>query len=367
VTFLEETKHDAGDYDARYARHFSLPGIGRDGQQKLQSARVLIVGVGGLGSPIALYLAAAGVGHIALIDDDKISLANLQRQILYSTSQVSQSKVDVAQKRLLELNPELQIEAIHDRITAKNAEQLVGRYDLIVDGSDNFSSRYVVNEACVRAKKPLVFGAIYRFDGQVSVFGLANSPCYRCLYPEAPQAEAVPGCSEAGVLGVLPGVVGTLMATEVLKIILGIGKSLSGQVLIYDALGADFRRMKISRRQDCQTCGDHAYAKLSVEITDSTPATTIGAEELKNLLMGTKPPILIDVRSEDEFLSRHLPGSLNIPLAQLSKNLDRIPQGSQVIVVCQSGKRSARAVEILRASDRQDIHHLDGGLETYGL
>lgn len=352
------------DQQQRYARHLILPQVGVSGQKKLQKARVLVIGAGGLGSPIALYLAAAGVGCIGLMDDDQVSLANLQRQILYTTEDVSKNKVATAQKRLFELNPTIEIKAIHERLTKENAAECVSAYDIIVDGSDNFSTRYIANEACIVAKKPLVFGAIYRFDGQISVFGINDGPCYRCVYPEAPAAEAVPGCSEAGVLGVLPGVIGTLMATEVLKIILSIGDVLSGKMVIYDALSAHFQKVEIKRRADCKTCGDHPVQYNLISETKEISTPGLQPKELLALLDQAYPPYLLDVRNEDEFTAFHLPRSVNIPLAQLTKSIDKLPINAPIIIVCQSGVRSARALEILNNAGVTDARHLSDGLQA---
>ncbi|MBC7466974.1 MAG: molybdopterin-synthase adenylyltransferase MoeB [Bdellovibrio sp.] len=354
----------SSDQQQRYARHLILPEVGPSGQEKLQKARVLVIGAGGLGSPIALYLAAAGVGCIGLIDDDQVSLANLQRQILYTTDDVSKNKADTAQKRLFELNPTIEIKAIHARFTKENAAECVAGYDIVVDGSDNFSTRYIVNEACIVAKKPLVFGAIYRFDGQISVFGLNNGPCYRCLYPEAPAAEAAPGCSESGVLGVLPGVIGTLMATEVLKIILNIGIIMSGKIMIYDALSAHFQTLGIKRRADCKTCGENSVQYNLISETKESIKEGLQPKELLALLDQAYPPYVLDVRNEEEFVAFNLPRSTNIPLAQLSKKLSEIPRNAPVIVVCQSGVRSARALEILTAAGIIDVRHLSDGLQA---
>lgn len=355
----------------RYARHFNLPEVGRNGQLQLKRAKVLIVGAGGLGCPIALYLASSGVGKIGIIDDDTICLSNLQRQILFTTREVSKSKVLQAKTHLEALNPEIQIDAIQLRLTTKNAREIVRQFDLILDGSDNFSTRYLVNDACVLEKKPLIFGAVFRFDAQMSVFGYKDGPCYRCLFPTPPSQGEVPNCSEAGVLGVLPGTIGTLMATEALKIILGIGDILSGELLTYDALRSQFQRIKIFRRQNCLACSELNGLREIASIEEPpincqahSVGTDISTEELQALLVERNISFyLLDVRSTNEYQQGHLPRSVNIPLPLLFEQLNQVPTHLPIIIYCQSGQRSARALEVLLSLGYSDVRQLAGGLQ----
>jgi adenylyltransferase/sulfurtransferase len=350
----------------RYARHFALPEVGEQGQEKLRSASVLVVGTGGLGSPVALYLAAAGVGRLTLVDGDAVDISNLQRQILYSTAEVSRPKAAQAAERVRALNPEIRVDAVAERVEAGNARSLVREHDLVVDGTDNFETRYLVNDACVLEHKPLVFGAVYRFDAQLSVFGWRGGPCYRCVYPEAPAPEAMPGCAEAGVLGVLPGTVGTLMATEALKLLLGVGEPLSGQLLVYEALGAGFQKVRVARRADCAVCGDHPSIRaIRDRSVPEQAGKVIEATELRQIM--TQPPgsyLLLDVRSSEEFRASRLPGSVNLPLERLEAESSRLPRGLPWVIVCQSGQRSARAVTLLKSVGITEVRHVGGGLNA---
>ncbi len=344
----------------RYARHLSLPEVGLPGQLKLKSAKVLVVGAGGLGHPVALYLAAAGVGTLGLMDGDHISFSNLQRQVLFATDQVGQGKVEVLAKRLEALNPDVAIQSHSHHISAHNAADFLTNYDLVVDCTDNFQARYLLNDACVAVQKPLVFGAISRFDGQVSVFAVPGGPCYRCLYPEPPPIEAVPNCAESGVLGVLPGVVGTLMATEALKLILQIGEPLVGTMLFYDALAANFSRLSFEKNLQCTGCGPLRIQKTLKGVKDFCALDKV---ELKSLKAQFPHLILLDVRSMAEAKESPVTGALLVPLDQLARQASGIPKDQPVIAICQSGRRSARALEILSSAGFKNLRHLAGGLD----
>ncbi len=359
----------------RYARHILLPEVGREGQQRLKSASVLIVGVGGMGSPAALYLAAAGVGHLGLLDDDCVDESNLQRQVLYATAQVGQPKALMARERLHALNPHIQIDAYPHRITPANAWDIVAEYDLIVDGTDNFATRYLLNDTAVLQKKPFVYGSISRFEGQVSVFYAEEGPCYRCIFPQPPARYQT--CAELGVLGALPGVIGTLEATEALKLILGIGKPLIGRLLLYDALAMQFDIIRLRKNPACKVCGEHpeitailpAYEEAACTNRDEEPILPPDAdlppEALAEQLNSDQPPLLIDVRSPEEFAFAHLPGARNIPLERLEAHLGTLPKGKEIVTICLRGRRSAHAVAQLRAAGFPNVKRLHGGLEAW--
>jgi molybdopterin/thiamine biosynthesis adenylyltransferase/rhodanese-related sulfurtransferase len=354
----------------RYARQMMLPEVGEAGQRALAAARVLIVGAGGLGSPVALYLAAAGVGRIGIVDDDVVELSNLQRQILHSTPKVGQPKVLSASERLQELNPDIRIDLHPIRIAADSAMALISEYDLVIDGSDNFPTRYVVNDACVLAGKPYVYGSVSRFEGQVSVFGFRGAGCYRCLYPEPPATGVAPSCAEAGVLGVLPGIIGTLQATEALKIILGIGDPLVNRLLLFDALAMKFRELKLHRDPACPVCGKHPTIKSLGDVQyvcASAIAEPVMVEitptELNKRLAGGDDIMLVDVREPHELAICSLPGSWPIPLAQIKTRANEIDAKRDVVVYCRSGGRSAKAIADLReAGYAGKLINLKGGM-----
>jgi molybdopterin/thiamine biosynthesis adenylyltransferase/rhodanese-related sulfurtransferase len=344
----------------RYARHLVLPEIGEEGQEKLKSASVLVIGAGGLGSPVSMYLAAAGVGRIGLADFDKVDVTNLHRQILYGTSNVGMPKLEAASNRLRDLNPEIKIET-HAAITSENALEIFRKYDVIADGTDNFPTRYLVNDACVLAGKPNVYGSIFRFDGQASVFFAKQGPCYRCLYPEPPPPNLVPSCAEGGVLGVLPGVIGTIQATETIKLITGVGEPLIGRLLLFDALRMEFRQLRLKKDPNCAICGprptithliDYEGFCNPVQTTDVTPAEL---STLKNI-------DLIDIREQNEWDQGYIEGARLVPLSQLHKNLELIPRDRDVVLYCRSGSRSAHALEMLRAAGYHRAKHLKGGI-----
>jgi adenylyltransferase/sulfurtransferase len=363
----------------RYSRHLILPEVGVDGQRKLKAARVLCVGAGGLGSPAALYLAAAGVGTLGLVDFDVVDVTNLQRQVLYSTLDVGRRKLEAAAERLSGLNPDLNVVTHETRLTSANALDLFRQYDVIVDGADNFPTRYLVNDACVLTGKPNAYGSIFRFEGQASVFATPDGPCYRCLYPEPPPPGLVPSCAEGGVLGVLPGIVGTIQATEALKLILGSGKTLAGRLLLLDALTMEFRTVKARRDPNCPVCGDHpsitrlidyeqfcGIAPAAAPSTAGLPAefeTTV--EELKTRINRRDDIWILDVREPTEFQICRIPGSTLIPLGELPKRLAEVPSGAgapDVIVHCKMGGRSAKAVNLLREQGFTRVKNLKGGI-----
>jgi molybdopterin/thiamine biosynthesis adenylyltransferase/rhodanese-related sulfurtransferase len=344
----------------RYARHLILPQIGEEGQEKLKRASVLIIGAGGLGSPVAMYLAAAGVGRIGLADFDDVETTNLHRQILYGTSDVGQSKLDRARRRLQDLNPEIAIETHATAITSDNALDILRPYDVIVDGTDNFPTRYLVNDACVLLGKPNVYGSIFRFEGQASVFYAREGPCYRCLYPEPPPPQLVPSCAEGGVLGVLPGVVGTIQATETIKLITGVGESLIGRLLLFDALQMTFRQLRLRKDARCAICGEQPTITQLIDYEGFCNPADSG-EVTPGQLAEMRDALLIDVREPYEWDQGHLEGAQLIPLGQLDRTLDSIPRDRDVVLYCRSGSRSGRALEMLRGAGFRRAKHLKGG------
>jgi len=364
----------------RYSRHLIMPEVGVEGQQKLKAARVLCVGAGGLGSPSALYLAAAGVGTIGLVDFDVVDLSNLQRQVLYTTADVGRPKLRAASERLRALNPDLNVITHETMLNSSNALEIFRAYDIIVDGADNFPTRYLVNDACVLTGRPNVYGSIFRFDGQVSIFGAKNGPCYRCLYPEPPPPGLVPSCAEGGVLGVLPGTIGTLQATEAIKLIIGAGEPLIGRLLLYDALQMKVRTLKLKRDPECPVCGDHPTVTKLIDyeqfcgLTPQVKAQASGTlpKELEETPLELKAQIdakaniwILDVREPNEFNICRIPDSTLIPLGELQKRLGEIPQGAngpEIIVHCRSGVRSAKAVNILREHGITNAKNLKGGI-----
>ena len=366
----------------RFSRHITLDEVGVEGQQRLKSARVLCVGAGGLGSPAALYLAAAGVGTIGLVDFDDVDVSNLQRQVLYSTADVGRPKLEAAAARLRGLNPHLEIEAHPVTFDALNAKALVAAYDVVLDGTDNFTARYLVNDACVMTRTPNAFGSIFRFEGQASVFAAENGPCYRCLHPEPPPPGLVPSCAEAGVLGVLPGIIGTIQATEAIKLILGVGEPLIGRFVIYDALRMRFRELRLPKDPECAVCGEHPTITDLVEYegyctTVSTPPTPlkgpttsatgmdITVKELKERMDRGDAPTVIDVREPHEHAINNIPGAVLIPQGKLAAELDSFDKSKEVVVHCKSGGRSSRAVELMKARGFTNARNLAGGVMAW--
>lgn len=352
----------------RYSRHLILPDVGLQGQKRLKKARVLLIGAGGLGSPLGLYLAAAGVGTLGLVDFDVVDVTNLQRQILHGTKDIGRPKLESARDRIADVNPHVHVETYDTRLTAANALEIVGDYDLVIDGTDNFATRYLTNDACVLLGKPNVYGSIYRFEGQVSVFATENGPCYRCLFREPPPPGLVPSCAEGGVLGVLPGIVGTLQATEGLKLILGIGTPLIGTLLLIDALDAQFRRVKLRRDPECPACGTREIQELIdydafCGVLEEGPAVPeITPVELAARYSAGEEVQLLDVREPHEWDIARIPGGRLIPLATLTGAMSTLDDTRDVIVYCKSGIRSAQAVRDLKRAGLTRVWNLAGGI-----
>ena len=367
------------DERLRYGRHLSLPEVGEEGQLRLKRARVLMVGAGGLGSPAALYLAAAGVGHLGLVDFDRVEGSNLQRQVLYGSRDVGRPKLEAARDRLHDLNPHVAVELHAARLDRGNALSLVGAHDLVLDGTDNFATRYLVNDACVLAGRPNVYASISRFDGQASVFATADGPCYRCLHPEPPPPGLVPSCAEGGVLGVLPGLLGTIQATEALKLLLGVGEPLIGRLLLVDALGMRFQSLKLRRDPACPACGtrtlreladyealcagpgaaDHSGHSGRPELGEYTP------RELQDRLASGGPVLLVDVREVAEWNVVRLPGARLAPLSELDAHLATLPRDRDLVLYCKAGVRSVTAARRLHAAGFTRVWHLAGGLARW--
>ncbi len=356
---------------SRYSRHLIMPEVGMEGQLKLKQASVLLIGAGGLGSPLALYLAAAGVGRIGLVDFDVVDASNLQRQIMHAESYVGRPKLDSARERLTGVNPHIQIDTYEARFTSENAAELVSQYDIVADGTDNFPTRYLVNDACVMFGKPNVYGSIFRFEGQASVFNAGDGPCYRCLYPEPPPPGMVPSCAEGGVLGVLPGIIGTIQALEVIKLILGQGDPLIGRLLLFDALGMSFRELKLRRSPKCPICSENPSITEFIDYEQfcgisQTPVENYSDEitvtELDALLKGENPPLVIDVREPHEYEICHLEVARLIPLGQIAEHLHQLSTTEDIIVHCKSGARSRKAVNRLKEMGFARVKNLQGGI-----
>jgi sulfur-carrier protein adenylyltransferase/sulfurtransferase len=351
----------------RYNRHLLLPEVGEEGQRRLKAARVLCVGAGGLGSPAALYLAAAGVGTLGLVDFDVVDVSNLQRQIIHGTPDVGRSKLESAESRIAALNPEVRVETFDAHFSVANAKALVEAFDVIVDGTDNFPARYLVNDACVMYGRPNAWGSIFRFEGQASVFAAPGGPCYRCLHPEPPPPGLVPSCAEAGVLGVLPGIIGTIQATEALKLILGIGEPLIGRFLVYDALKMRFRDLKLPKDPDCPVCGLRPVITTLRESaasceTRAGAAPELSVRELKARIDAGRLPLILDVREPFEAAICSLPGARLIPLGELPRRLGELDRSAEIVVHCKSGGRSARATALLRERGFTRVFNLTGGI-----
>ena len=377
-TATETTPELTSEEVQRYSRHLILPEVGVDGQRKLKAARVLCVGAGGLGSPAALYLAAAGLGTIGVIDFDAVDLSNLQRQILHGTPDVGRSKLQSARDRLTALNPNVRVESYETALTSKNALEIFRAFDIILDGTDNFATRYLVNDACVLLGKPNAYGSIFRFEGQASVFAVKNAPCYRCLYPEPPPPGLVPSCAEGGVLGVLPGVIGTIQATETIKLVLGAPGTLVGRLLLYDAWGMRFRELKLRRDADCPVCGDHPTVRELIDYDQFCGVAPAAAQtaapaadfettvlDLKRAMDSGRAPYILDVREPQEFQICRIPGSVLIPLGQVGARVQEIEaaaEGRPIVVHCKMGGRSAKAVQLLRERGINRAQNLKGGI-----
>jgi sulfur-carrier protein adenylyltransferase/sulfurtransferase len=358
----------------RYSRHLVLPSVGADGQARLKRARVLVVGAGGLGSPVAMYLAAAGVGRLGLVDADRVDLSNLQRQVLHGTHAVGTSKLESARARLTDLNPHVTLDLHDTRLTSANAIDIISDYDIVVDGTDNFPTRYLINDACVILGKPNVYGSVIRFEGQASVFSTGDGPCYRCLFREPPPPDLVMNCEEGGVFGVLPGMVGMIQATETIKLILGQGETLSGRLLLIDALRMRFHTVHLERDPECRACGTREITRLIdyeefCGTPSPAPATSsdITVAELQALMSdgNSKDFELIDVREGWEWNLARLPGARLIPLGTLEQSLSQVDRAKEVIVYCHHGIRSASAVELLRDEGFARARSLAGGIARW--
>jgi molybdopterin/thiamine biosynthesis adenylyltransferase/rhodanese-related sulfurtransferase len=352
----------------RYSRHLVLREIGVAGQEKLKAARVLVIGAGGLGSPSALYLAASGVGTIGVVDFDSVDVSNLQRQVIFDTASVGTAKAAAARARLLSLNPHIELVAHQVELRADNVLQLFERYDIVLDGTDRFGTRYLSNDACVILRKPLVSAAIHRFEGQAMTYVPDRGPCYRCLFPAPPGEGLVPNCAEAGVLGVLPGVMGTIQATEAIKLIVGAGEPLIGRLLTYDALAMRFEEFRFKRRADCAVCGDNPTITVPQDAPQLCTAEalasirTLTATEASALLKERAGQAsVVDVREPREFSASHLPGAMNIPVGELHSRMGSLPKG-RVVFVCRSGARSLTAAALASRAGVEDVAHLEGGL-----
>jgi len=356
----------------RYSRHLIMPEVGMEGQKKLKAARVLCIGAGGLGSPLALYLAAAGVGTLGIVDFDVVDYTNLQRQIIHSTADVGRKKLDSAAEKLQAINPFLNIRKFETRLSSDNALELFRDFEIIADGTDNFPTRYLVNDACVLTGKPNVYGSIFRFEGQASVFAMKEGPCYRCLYPEPPPPGLVPSCAEGGVLGILPGLVGVIQATEAIKLILGKGDPLIGRLLLVDALGMKFRELKLRKNPDCPVCGKHPSITKLIDYNEfcgirgeekpmEVGVPEIQVEELKSRLDSGEDVFVLDVREPHEYQICNISGYL-IPLGDLPKRVHELDSSREIVAHCRSGARSAKAVDFLRQAGFKKVHNLAGGI-----
>jgi sulfur-carrier protein adenylyltransferase/sulfurtransferase len=361
----------------RYSRHLLIPQVGLEGQQRLKAASALVIGAGGLGSPVALYLAAAGVGHIGLVDNDVVDASNLQRQVIHGMDRLGQSKVESARARLLDLNPDIQVTVYDQPFSSRNALEIAAGYDVLIDGTDNFPTRYLTNDVCVLLGKPNVYGSIFRFDGQASVFDARQGPCYRCLFPEPPPPGLVPSCAEGGVLGVLPGTIGTIQATEALKLLLGIGSTLAGRLLLYDALSMTFEFVQLKKNPRCKICGlqPEVTALIDYEAFCGVPGHdreegSAGAEwdisvgDLAGRLASNKL-LLVDVREPHELAISALPEALNIPLGQLAARLPELDSAREMVLFCKSGVRSKRALELLVSAGFRKVKNLQGGINAW--
>lgn len=358
---------------ARYARHLVLPEVGRAGQERLKASRVLLVGAGGLGSPAALYLAAAGVGALGIVDPDAVDVTNLQRQILHGTAGLGAPKVDSARARLHDVNPHVAVETGAVRLTSANALEIVAAYDAVVDGSDNFPTRYLVNDACVLTGRPNVYGSVYRWEGQLSVFATEGGPCYRCLFREPPPPGLIPNCAEAGVFGALPGVIGAAQAMETIKLLLGAGEPLVGRLQIFDALSYRWRELEIRRDPGCAVCGDSPTQKELIDyevfcgVEAEGEGMTVGrveAEELEAVLEGDPRPFLLDVREVMEWQNVNLAhmGAVLVPMREVPARMDEIPRDRPVVVYCHTGVRSLEVARLLAAEGYEDVRNLEGGI-----
>lgn len=360
----------------RYSRHLIMPEVGMAGQKKLKAASILLIGTGGLGSPLAMYLAAAGIGRIGLVDYDVVDASNLQRQVVHGTSTVGRRKVESARDRMLDINPQIRVDVYDTLFSSANALEIAGPYEVLIDGTDNFPTRYLVNDVCVLLNKPNVYGSIFRFEGQVSVFWAEHGPCYRCLYPEPPPPGLVPSCAEGGVLGILPGTVGTLQATEAIKLILGIGEPLIGRLLLYDALEMTFDEVRLRKNPDCLICSDHPRLTALIDyeefcgmpMNDHTTSGSAGEawditpDELERSRRANPRLRIIDVREPHEWDIVHIEGAELIPLGALPARMNELDTAEEIVIHCRSGVRSARALALLREAGFRKVKNLKGGI-----
>ncbi len=374
-----EAIHFSNDEIARYSRHLIMPEVTLDGQRKLKAARVLCIGTGGLGSPIALYLAAAGVGTLGLVDFDVVDFSNLQRQILHGTSDVGRPKLHSARDRIREVNPNVQVELHEALFKSENARGIVENYDLVIDGTDNFPTRYLSNDICVLLRKPNIYGSIFRFDGQCTVFAPhLGGPCYRCMFPEPPPPGMVPSCAEGGVLGVLPGVIGVMQSIEAVKLIMGIGEPLLGRLVHFDALKMRFREFKLRRDPNCPICSDHptitelidydafcGIPQAAAEEASIAPVPAIGVRELKRRLDAKEKFVLVDVREPYEYEIARIPGARLIPLGELPARLSELDSTDEIVLHCKSGRRSAKALGVLKEAGFARLWNVTGGIEAW--
>ncbi len=364
----------------RYSRHLIMPEVGVEGQEKLKAAKVLLIGTGGLGSPAALYLSAAGVGTLGLVDFDVVDFSNMQRQIIHSTSSINKPKVESARDRIREINPNINVLTFNERLTKENIMRIIKDFDIILDGTDNFQTRYLVNDACVFTKKPFVYGSIFRFDGQATVFYPGKGPCYRCLFAEPPPPGMVPSCAEGGVLGILPGVIGVIQATEVIKLIIGKGEPLIGRLMLYDALKMNFREVKFRRNPKCPVCGDSPTVTELIDydafcgLTRGQEAKTngsssripeISAAELKKRMDSKEKFVLVDVREPSEYKINQIPGARLIPLGSIVERANELDTADDIVVQCHFGGRSAKAAEILIGMGFKKVKNLAGGIDAW--
>jgi adenylyltransferase/sulfurtransferase len=362
----------------RYSRHLLIPEVGLNGQEKLKASSALVIGTGGLGSPVALYLAAAGVGRIGLVDYDVVDSTNLQRQVIHGTSTIGKLKVESARDRLLDLNPLIQVDIYNEPFTSANALRIAKDYDVLIDGTDNFPTRYLTNDVCVFLGKPNVYGSIFRFDGQASVFYAQEGPCYRCLFPEPPPPGLVPSCAEGGVLGVLPATIGSIQATEALKLLLGVGDTLIGKLLLYNALDLTFEFIKLKKNPNCRVCGPNADVKELIDYEEfcGVPGhdhedgsaggdLDITATALQSRLAREKDLLLLDVREPHELQISALAGAANIPLGELASRLSELDSSREMVVFCKAGTRSARALELLVSAGFKKVKNLKGGINAW--
>ncbi|MBV9613069.1 MAG: molybdopterin-synthase adenylyltransferase MoeB, partial [Acidobacteriaceae bacterium] len=371
-----ETASLSNEEIARYSRHLILPEVGMQGQLKLKQAKVAMIGAGGLGAPVGLYLAAAGIGRIGLVDFDVVDASNLQRQVIHGTADLGRKKLDSAEDRMRDINPNLEVDKFDTGLSSENALEILKDYDLVIDGTDNFPTRYLVNDACVLLKKPNVYGSIFRFEGQATVFAYEDGPCYRCLYPEPPPPGLVPSCAEGGVLGILPGLIGVIQATEAVKIILGTGETLKNRLLLYDALNMRFRELRLRRERNCPVCGDHPSITQLIDYQEfcgmrSAPPQPVAADaavdavELKQKLDRGDKFTLIDVREPHEYQIGRIPGARLIPLGELSKHLNEFDPNEELVMHCKSGARSQKAVDLLKQNGFRNVRNMTGGITAW--